>query len=119
MVTESLRIAAVRPAAPVRSLVRPMALTSLAVAFLAAVSAFAQAPIALPNTITTVAGGASSSGGAITGGVLPAKGAACSAGSPYTATDAFGDGCPGINTMMSGDFRGGLQRSRGGSPGPG
>jgi pectin methylesterase-like acyl-CoA thioesterase len=69
----------------------------------------AQAPYALPNTITTVAGGASTAGGAITGGVLPAKGAACSAGSPYVATDAFGDGCPGINTQFSSDFRGGLQ----------
>jgi pectin methylesterase-like acyl-CoA thioesterase len=83
-------------------------------AFIAAVcllgpSSFAQAPVPLPNTITTVAGGASTSGGAITGGVLPAKGAACSTGSPYVATDAFGDGCPGINTAMSGDFRGGLQ----------
>jgi pectin methylesterase-like acyl-CoA thioesterase len=81
----------------------------VAVVALAGQGARAQAPFALPNTISTVAGGASASGGAITGGVLPAKGAACSAGSPYTATDAFGDGCPGINTQFSSDFRGGLQ----------
>ena len=72
-------------------------------------SAAAQAPIALPNTITTIAGGATGGGSAITGGVLPTKGAACSAGSPYTATDALGDGCPGLNTVFSSDFRGGLQ----------
>jgi pectin methylesterase-like acyl-CoA thioesterase len=72
-------------------------------------SSVAQAPAPLPNTITTVAGGATTAGGAITGGVLPAKGAACSAGSPYVATDAFGDGCPGINSVFSSDFRGGLQ----------
>lgn len=46
--------------------------------------AHAQAPIAFPNTISTVAGG----------GVTPAKNAACAAGSLFTATDAFGDGCP-------------------------
>jgi pectin methylesterase-like acyl-CoA thioesterase len=109
MVTESLRIAAVGHAAPVRTLVRRMAFSVLAMAFPAGVSAFAQAPVPLPNTIATVAGGASTSGGSITGGVLPAKGAACSAGSPYTATDAYGDGCPGINTAFSSDFRGGLQ----------
>ena len=69
----------------------------------------AQAPIALPNTITTIAGGATGTGSPITGGVLPAKGAACSTGSPYTATDSLGDGCPGLNTVFSSDFRGGLQ----------
>jgi pectin methylesterase-like acyl-CoA thioesterase len=47
-------------------------------------SANAQAPIAFPNTISTVAGG----------GTTPASGAACAAGSAYTATDAYGDGCP-------------------------
>jgi hypothetical protein len=68
-----------------------------------------QAPVPLPNTITTVAGGATGTGSPITGGVLLAKGAACSAGSPYTATDAYGDGCPGLDTVFSSDFRGGLQ----------
>jgi hypothetical protein len=72
-------------------------------------AAMGQGPIALPNTIATVAGGASGSGGTVTGGVLPVKGAACAAGSPYTATDAYGDGCPGLNTAFSSDFRGGLQ----------
>jgi pectin methylesterase-like acyl-CoA thioesterase/sugar lactone lactonase YvrE len=79
----------------------------VAVAMLGNVAA--QTPVPLPNTITTVAGGAAAAGGTVTGGVLPAKGAACSAGSPYTATDAFGDGCPGINTAFSADFRAGLQ----------
>jgi pectin methylesterase-like acyl-CoA thioesterase len=48
-------------------------------------AAAAQSPIILPNTISTVAGGAAAN---------PANGAACAVGSPYTATDAFGDGCP-------------------------
>ncbi len=84
-------------------------LLSLAACFCIAQQTRAQAPIALPNTITTVAGGASGSGGTVTGGVLPAKGSACSPGSPYVATDAYGDGCPGLNTAFSSDFRGGLQ----------
>ena len=57
-----------------------------AACLVAAVSlAQAQAPVVLPNTISTVAGGASAN---------PTKGAACATGSPFTATDAFGDGCP-------------------------
>lgn len=59
---------------------------SLAAALLCGLSlqASAQAPVALPNTISTFAGG----------GTLPANGAACATGSAYTATDAYGDGCP-------------------------
>jgi hypothetical protein len=101
--------AASRPAllASLARLLHLLAGGAIAVAIAPAVSA--QAPVPLPNTISTVAGGATASGSTITGGVLPAKGAACFAGSPYTATDAYGDGCPGLNTAFSSDFRGGLQ----------
>jgi sugar lactone lactonase YvrE len=62
-----------------------------------------QAPIALPNTVSTVGGGATS---ALT------VGAACSAGSSLTATDTLGDGCLAtsayFNTTASGDLRGGV-----------
>ncbi len=62
-----------------------------------------QAPIALPNTVSTAGGGAAS---ALT------LGAACSAGSSLTATDTLGDGCLAtsayFNTTASGDLRGGV-----------
>jgi polygalacturonase/sugar lactone lactonase YvrE len=62
-----------------------------------------QAPIALPNTVTTVGGGVTS---ALT------VGAACSTGSSLTATDTLGDGCPATSayfgTTSSGDLRGGV-----------
>ena len=54
-------------------------------------SAHAQAPIVLANTISTVAGGASAN---------PAKGAVCATGSPFTATDALGDGCPATQAQL-------------------
>jgi sugar lactone lactonase YvrE len=57
-----------------------------------------QAPIALPNTITSLAGGAT--------GV--ASGAACVTDSSLTALDAFGDGCPGASAVFSSDLRGGV-----------
>ncbi len=56
-------------------------------------------PIALPNTISTLAGGATAS---------TTAGAACVAGSPYLATDAYGDGCPGSFANFGSDGRGGL-----------
>ena len=105
MVTEFARIASVRFSVRFRRI----ALCLVAATCIPGAASWAQAPVPLPSTITTVAGGANAAGNGTTGGVLPAKGAACSAGSPYTATDAFGDGCPGINTAFSSDFRGGLQ----------
>ncbi|SEF60312.1 Pectinesterase [Bryocella elongata] len=57
-----------------------------------------QAPIALPNTITSLAGGAT--------GV--ASGSACVTDSSLTALDAFGDGCPGASAVFSSDLRGGV-----------
>jgi pectin methylesterase-like acyl-CoA thioesterase len=68
----------------------------------------AQAPVALPSTATLLAGGANAGATGISGKTLPASGAACYPGSPYTATDANGDGCPGPYTMFSADFRGGV-----------
>ena len=47
-------------------------------------AALAQTPVVLPNSISTLAGG-----GSTTTASSP-----CVTGSPYTATDAFGDGCP-------------------------
>src|SRR5271154_30306 len=62
-----------------------------------------QAPIALPNTVSTVGGGATSA---------LAVGAACSTGSSLTATDTLGDGCPAtlayFDTLAAGDLRGGV-----------
>jgi pectin methylesterase-like acyl-CoA thioesterase len=73
------------------SKVRPR--IAVAVACLVAIAslAHAQAPVVFPNTISTVAGGAS---------VNPTKGAACAPGSPFTATDAFGDGCPATLSLL-------------------
>jgi len=51
----------------------------------------AQTPIVFPNTISTVAGGAAAN---------PAKGAACATGSPFTASDALGDGCPATQALL-------------------
>ena len=63
-----------------------LAAASVAALGLVALSqlAWGQTPVVFPNTISTVGGG----------GSLPANGAACSTSSSYTATDAFGDGCP-------------------------
>ncbi len=62
-----------------------------------------QVPFALPNTVSTIGGGATS---AFT------VGAPCSPGSTLTATDTLGDGCPAtsayFNTPASGDLRGGV-----------
>jgi sugar lactone lactonase YvrE len=62
-----------------------------------------QAPLALPNTVSTVGGGAAA---AFT------VGASCGAGSSLTAMDTLGDGCPAtsayFNTPASGDLRGGV-----------
>ena len=63
-----------------------------------------QAPIALPNTVSTVGGGAAT---AFTAG------APCGAGTSLTATDTLGDGCPAtlayFNTQGTGDLRGGVE----------
>ena len=56
------------------------------------------APIALPNTFSTLGGG----GAALTAG------AACSTGSAQTATDALGDGCPAPLAQFGSDLRGGV-----------
>src|ERR1700744_2013721 len=62
-------------------------------------TARAQEPIALPNTFSTVGGGAAS---AFT------TGEACSPGNSLTATDTFGDGCPATLAQFSSDLRGGV-----------
>jgi hypothetical protein len=64
-------------------------LTLLCTAALSAIT-LAQTPIAFPNTITTVAGG----------GTTPAKNTACATGSPFTSTDAFGNGCPATGVAI-------------------
>ena len=69
-----------------------------ATAAVGAGSSAQQAPIALPNTITSLAGGAT--------GV--ASGAACVTDASLTATDALGDGCPGASAVFSSDLRGGV-----------
>jgi hypothetical protein len=62
-----------------------------------------QAPIALPNTVSTVGGGVTT---AFTAG------SPCGAGTSLTATDALGDGCPAtlayFNIQGTGDLRGGV-----------
>jgi pectin methylesterase-like acyl-CoA thioesterase len=84
--------------------------TALAVACLAVMASLthAQAPVAIPETSTVLAGGANGAGTGVSGMVLPASGAACFAGSSLKATDAYGDGCPGPYTTFSTDFRGGV-----------
>ena len=62
-----------------------------------AASASAQAPIAFPSTITTVAGGATGN---------PASGAACATGSPLKATDALGDGCLATQALFTNNIYG-------------
>ncbi|HEY4354914.1 MAG TPA: pectinesterase family protein [Acidobacteriaceae bacterium] len=57
-----------------------------------------QAPLALPNTITTLAGG----------GAAIAAGAPCPTDPTLTATDTLGDGCPGASAIFGADLRGGL-----------
>ena len=75
-----------------RGLWRDLRVALPAVCALAAASfAGAQTPVVFPNTISTVAGGASAN---------PTKGAACAPGSPFTATDALGDGCPATLSLL-------------------
>lgn len=79
----------------------PFLISLLSIAFAlccVANSAAQTAPFALPNTISTFAGG----------GAATTAGAPCAAGSPYTATDAFGDGCPATMAIFGSDGRGGL-----------
>ncbi len=66
---------------------------AIAVVCLLASASFvrAQTPVVFPNTTSTVAGGALAN---------PIKGAACAAGSPFTATDALGDGCPASLALL-------------------
>lgn len=63
------------------------------------------APIVLPNTFSTVAG--SSNGSAGVSGFT--AGAACSPGSPYTATDIYGDGCLATQAVFGTDLQDGLR----------
>ncbi len=56
------------------------------------------ATVVLPYTISTIAGG----------GTTTTAGSACFAGSTLKATDAFGDGCPATQAVFSTDFRGGV-----------
>jgi pectin methylesterase-like acyl-CoA thioesterase len=77
-------------------------LTLLAVAAVSAVllqaPARAQAPIALPNTISAFAGG----------GTATTAGSVCAANPTLKATDTVGNGCPATNAVFSTDGRGGL-----------
>jgi pectin methylesterase-like acyl-CoA thioesterase len=76
--------------ATIRSNVRRAIVIALACVAATASRAHSQTPIIFPNSIGTVAGG----------GTTPAKNAACSAGSPFTATDAYGDGCPATSVAL-------------------
>jgi hypothetical protein len=57
------------------------------------------APILMPNTFSTVAGGATAT-------ITP--GSACATGSPYVATDLYGNGCPATQAALGFDFGGGV-----------
>jgi sugar lactone lactonase YvrE len=63
------------------------------------------APIVLPNTFSTVAGSTTGSAG-VTGFTA---GAACSVGSPYKATDVYGDGCLATQAVFGPDFQDGIR----------
>jgi pectin methylesterase-like acyl-CoA thioesterase len=54
-------------------------------------TAAAQTPVLLPNTITSIAGNTP---------VTSTVGAACPTNSQFTATDAFGNGCPAVNAVI-------------------
>ena len=60
----------------------------------------AQAPIALPYTMTTIAG---------TTPAATTAGQACPTLPAATATDAYGDGCPSTNAVLGAAGRGGVQ----------
>lgn len=62
-----------------------------------AAGGWSQTPVLLPNTMTTIAGGAP---------VATTAGAACPTNPQYTATDAVGNGCPAANATLSGTERG-------------
>jgi polygalacturonase/sugar lactone lactonase YvrE len=62
-------------------------------------NAGAQTPVALPNTMTTLAGLSPAPG---------SSGSACWTGSAYKTTDAYGDGCPAVNAVFGASGRGGV-----------
>ena len=63
------------------------------------------APIVLPNTLTTVAGSANGTAG-VSGFTV---GGACSPGSPYKATDIYGDGCLATQAVFGTDLQDGIR----------
>ena len=65
----------------------------------ATASAQTTAPVVLPNTFSTAAGGATAT---------TTSGSACVTGSPYKATDAYGDGCPATQSLLGQDLHGGV-----------
>lgn len=71
---------------------------SLVAASLGDAALRAQAPIALPNTISAFAGG----------GAATTAGGACPANPNLKATDTVGNGCPATNAVFGNDGRGGL-----------
>lgn len=79
----------------------------LAGLMLSGVAAQAQtsAPLVLPNTLSTVAG--SSNGAAGVSGFT--VGAPCSPGSPYKATDIYGDGCLATQAVFGTDLQDGIR----------
>lgn len=69
----------------------PFALFALAA--LVAVPSCAQTTVTLPGSITAIAGSTPTA---------TTAGSACAANSPFTATDANGDGCPAVNAKFLG-----------------
>ncbi len=63
------------------------------------------APLVLPNTLSTVAGSSNGTAGA-SGFTV---GAACSPGSPYKATDVYGDGCLATQAVFGTDLQDGIR----------
>ena len=82
-------------AAPVRSALgfSNRAAVGLGLAsLLLAGAAAAQTPVLLPNTITSIAG--------VSSGITYAAGSPCPTNPQFTATDAFGNGCPAVNAVV-------------------
>jgi pectin methylesterase-like acyl-CoA thioesterase len=69
------------------------------IGLMVALSGHARAQTVFPSSISTVAGV-----GAV--GANPAKGAVCAPGSPFTAADALGDGCPAAQAFLGSSLYG-------------
>ena len=81
-----------------------LAALALSLSLVVGGAAQTSAPLPLPNTFSTVAGSSNGAAGA-TGFTV---GGACSPGSPYTATDVYGNGCLATQAVFGPDMMDGI-----------